>query len=215
MNDSAKPVLVVGGGVIGAACAHYLAEAGIKVVVIDREIFGQGCSLHNCGYVCPSHVLPLTEPGAVGSTLRGMLKPNSPFSVKLRPDLRLANWFLRFALRCNEADMMAGAQAIHPLLKSSMSLYRELMTNEGFDCDWQDKGLLYVYESKDKFDNYAKTNELLTREFEEPAVRLEGGALYDLEPALKPGLAGGWHYERDAHLRSDLLMTSWKASLLS
>jgi D-amino-acid dehydrogenase len=122
MNDSAKPVLVVGGGVIGAACAHYLVEAGLKVVVIDRELFGEGCSLHNCGYVCPSHVLPLTEPGAVGATLRGMLKPNSPFSVKLRADLRLAHWFFRFALRCNETDMLVGAKAIHPLLKSSMSL---------------------------------------------------------------------------------------------
>ena len=215
MNDSTKPVLVVGGGVIGAACAHYLAEAGLKVVVIDRALFGEGCSLHNCGYVCPSHVLPLTEPGAVGATLLGMLKPNSPFSVKLRPDLRLAHWFFRFALRCNEADMMVGARAIHPLLKSSMSLYRELLANDEFDCDWQEKGLLYVYEAKEKFESYSEINELLTRKFEEPATRLEGDALYDLEPALKPGLAGGWHYEGDAHLRSDMLMTSWKASLLS
>ncbi|SVC48407.1 uncharacterized protein METZ01_LOCUS301261, partial [marine metagenome] len=96
-------VVVVGGGVIGAACSHYLAEAGRKVVVVEKDRFGEACSAHNCGYVCPSHVLPLTEPGAVGTTLRGMLKPNSPFSVKPRLDLRLAYWVLRFSLRCNEA----------------------------------------------------------------------------------------------------------------
>ena len=89
--------------------------------------------------VCPSHVLPLTEPGAVWATLKGMLRPNSPFSVKLRPDWRLAQWFLRFALRCNEKDMMTGARALYPLLRSSMNLYREMLAREGIDCEWTDK----------------------------------------------------------------------------
>jgi D-amino-acid dehydrogenase len=30
--------------------------------VIDRGALGGGCSKANCGYICPSHVLPLTEP---------------------------------------------------------------------------------------------------------------------------------------------------------
>jgi D-amino-acid dehydrogenase len=30
-----------------------------------------------------------------------------------------------------------------------------------------------------------------------------------MEPALKPGLAGGWYYHDDAHLRPDKLMRSW------
>ncbi len=34
-----------------------------------------------------------------------------------------------------------------------------------------------------------------------------------LEPALKPGLAGGWHYECDAHLRPDRLMAAWRRVL--
>lgn len=213
MKSTELPVVVVGGGVIGAACAHYLTEAGRKVVVVEKDRFGEACSAHNCGYVCPSHVLPLTEPGAVGTTLRGMLKPNSPFSVKPRLDLRLAYWFLRFSLRCNEADMLEGAQAIQPLLTSSMELYRKMMTEDKLACEWQEKGLLYVYESKEKFEAYAETERLLRDSFDEPAVRLEREALLDHEPALKPGLAGGWHYEGDAHLRSDLLMASWKENL--
>ncbi len=34
-----------------------------------------------------------------------------------------------------------------------------------------------------------------------------------MEPALKPGLAGGWYYHDDAHLRPDKLMRSWHAVL--
>ena len=37
----------------------------------------------------------------------------------------------------------------------------------------------------------------------------------EVEPALKDDLAGGWHYEEDAHLRSDLLMSGLKKNLLA
>ncbi|HEV7225699.1 MAG TPA: FAD-dependent oxidoreductase, partial [Pirellulales bacterium] len=56
-------VLIIGGGVIGAACAHYLLKAGRRVTLIDQGEFGGGCSHGNCGFVCPSHVLPLAGPG--------------------------------------------------------------------------------------------------------------------------------------------------------
>lgn len=213
MKEAELPVVVAGGGVIGAACAHYLAEAGRKVIILEKGAFGAACSAHNCGYVCPSHVLPLTEPGAVASTLRGMLKPNSPFSVKLRFDLRLAYWFLRFTLRCNETDMLAGARAIQPLLLSSMELYRGLMATGELPCEWREKGLLYVYRSREKFESFAETNDLLSERFGESATRLSGEELPAFEPALKPGLAGAWWYEGDAHLRADLLMESWKKNL--
>ena len=58
-------VVVIGGGVIGAMCARSLVERGLRVTVVDRERFGAACSHGNCGYVCPSHVLPLCQPGAV------------------------------------------------------------------------------------------------------------------------------------------------------
>src|SRR5207244_2669072 len=38
-------------------------------------------------------------------------------------------------------------------------------------------------------------------------------ALTAFEPALKPGLAGGWHYPGDAHLRPDRLLASWQRLL--
>src|SRR5206468_6464582 len=96
-----KRVVVIGGGVIGACCAYYLAKAGHAVTVVDRGGFGAGCSHANCGYVCPSHVLPFAAPGAVWSTLKTLFRRNSP--LKVRPRVALANlgWFLGFARRCN------------------------------------------------------------------------------------------------------------------
>ena len=95
-------VVVVGGGVVGSCCAYYLAKVGSAVTVVDRGAFGAGCSHANCGYVCPSHVLPFAAPGAVWSTLKTLFKRNSP--LKVRPSVALANlgWFLGFSRRCND-----------------------------------------------------------------------------------------------------------------
>ena len=60
---------------------------------------------------------------------------------------------------------------------------------------------------------YAATDRLLTETFGHPAHRLDGEALLSFEPALKPGLAGGWYYDGDAHLRPDVLLRSWRESL--
>ena len=37
--------------------------------------------------------------------------------------------------------------------------------------------------------------------------------MLELEPALKPGSAGAWHYETDGHLRPDKLMLAWRRVL--
>jgi len=208
-------VIVIGSGIIGTACAHYLNRAGFHVTILDRGAFGQGCSHANCGFVCPSHVLPLAEPGAIGKTLKAMLRPNSPFSIKPRLDLRLWDFLFRFARRCNRTDMLEAAHACHALLHSSLTLYHDLMKTEPLDCEWQTRGLLFVYQKPSEMEHYATANELLRDRFGLPAVRYDGPALTQLEPALKPGLAGGWYYKEDAHLRPDRLLTSWRRLLES
>ena len=74
----------------------------------------------------------------------------------------------------------------------------------------EDAGLLFAYRSKPELEAYAATDRLLTRGVPLPGPRLDGDELVALEPALKPGLAGGWYYDDDAHLRPDKLMTSWR-----
>ncbi len=203
-------VVVVGGGVIGLSCAYYLQRDGHAVTVLDKGRVGQGASHGNCGFVCPSHVLPLAGPGVIGQTLRTLLQKDSPLAIRPRFDPALWNWLYRFARQCNAADMHAAGRAIQALLNSSRSLYDELFATEPFDVEWETRGLLFVFRSPGAMAHYEETDRLLREEFGLGATRYDGEALNALEPALCPGLAGGWHYEGDAHLRPDRLMDSWR-----
>jgi D-amino-acid dehydrogenase len=210
MSGRPGRAIVIGGGVIGTACAYYLARKGWRVTILEQGRFASGSSHANCGLVCPSHILPLAEPGAIREALGGLLRANAPFAIRPRVDFALWSWLAGFARRCNRHDMIAAGHAIQPLLEQSLSLYKGLVASESVACEWETRGVLFVYRSPDRLDSYAKIDELLREEFACPARRIEGAELGTLEPALRDGLAGGWYYERDAHLRPDCLMDSWR-----
>jgi D-amino-acid dehydrogenase len=215
MSAAADRVMVVGGGVIGAACAYYLRETGRPVTLIDRGEFGRGCSHGNCGLVCPSHVLPAAGPGALGATLKTLFRRNSPLAVRWRFDPALWRWFWQFSRRCNRADMVHAGRALQALLNSSRSLYDELLAGPLTDVDWEATGLLFVFRSRRAMDHYGETVALVRHEFGLGAIRYDEKELLDFEPALKPGCAGAWYYTTDGHLRPDKLMPAWRRVLES
>ena len=198
---------------VGACSAYHLSRAGHRVTILDRGRFGRGASHANCGYVCPSHVLPFAGPGAIRSTLKTLFQRNSPLKVHPRTVLANLGWFRGFQRRCNERDMLAAGDAIQAMLRSSRTLFDELIAEEKLDCEWETKGLLFVFRTRQAFEHYQHTDDLLRERFNMGAKRLDSDALHAMEPALLPGNAGGYHYTGDAHLRPDRLMSELKGVL--
>src|SRR5262249_12971032 len=86
-------------------------------------------------------------------------------------------------------------------------------TTEKLDAEWETRGLLFVFLTPEGFDHYHHTDHLLREYFGMNSICYDSQQLTDLEPALKPDLAGGFHYTSDAHLRPDRLITSWRKLL--
>lgn len=210
-----KHTVIVGGGVIGGFAAWYLARMGRRVTLIEQGQFGKACSHGNCGYVSPSHVIPLARPGQISKGIKGMLSRQTALRIEPSKLAMLAPWLLKFALRCNAKSMMEAGKACHPLLQSSAALYREVFEQENMKVDWKTDGLLFVYRDQHEFDAYAETDAWLKKHFDMAAVPYAGKALSDLEPALKPGLAGAWLYQCDAHLRPSKLMSELRRIILA
>lgn len=215
MSASKEKVLIVGGGIIGIACAHYLLRNGFKVTVIDQGSIGGACSYGNCGYVCPSHVLPLTEPAALRVAIKSLFQPDAPFRVKPTLERDVLRWFWEFARRCRHRTMLKAGHHLKAILDASMNEYQYLVKEDSIDCEWKTSGLLYVLQTGKGMHEFAKTDQLLTQEFKVTARRVEGDELQALDPALKPGLAGAFLYEGDTMLRPDRLCLEWKNQLES
>jgi D-amino-acid dehydrogenase len=195
-------VLILGGGVIGLACAHYLLQAGRSVRIIERGQAGAATSHGNCGTITPSHAPPLAAPGTVLKALKWMATPDAPLYVKPRPDPALAYWLLRFAARCNHRDWRQAGLAKAALLHQSRALIEELVQRFELDCEFQASGVRYIYRDIGEFENACRELPALA-EFGIATRVINSVDLARDEPALRPGMAGAIEYPGDAHLRPD------------
>lgn len=201
-----REVIVIGGGVIGLACANALLRAGRAVRVLEREVVGAGASHGNCGLVTPSHALPLTRPGMVRKALKWMRREDSPIYVQPRFDLEFFSWGLRFAGNCRPGGLANAIRGRAALLESSRDLYVEWIERDGLACEWEARGLIEVFATEER----AAAEEESHRILAEYGVRTEPLTRDELlarEPALRPEMAAGAVYPRDAQLRPGLLVS--------
>jgi len=208
-----QSVIVVGAGHIGIACAHYLRQDGYDVTVLDRSSIGGACSRANCGFLVPSHVLPLTTPDAIWTGMKSLFQPKAAFRVK--PQLRapLYRWMFEFSRRCTQRQMLASGMVLKEILDASMIEYEKLLSNSAMACEWRDNGMLFVFRTDQALQEFSQTDAMLADEYGLAARHIPGSKLQKFEPALLDDLAGAYFYEDDSHLRPNKLNAVWSALL--
>jgi D-amino-acid dehydrogenase len=114
-------VVVIGGGIIGLACAYYLNRADRQVCLIDKATAGgdkEAC-YGNCGLLFFSDLPPLCQPGALADAMIRMTRRSSPLYIKPQPDLPILMWLLKFAAKCNHRHFTRALAARHALFSRS------------------------------------------------------------------------------------------------
>lgn len=212
LANTHSDVLIVGGGIIGLACAHYLIKEGRQVRIIEKDKVFTGASHGNCGLIFSSHLLPLCSPGIVLNEIKRLLKKDSPIYLDLKPDLKRFMWLLKFVQNSNPTQLIHTLAAREALLRNSRLLYESLFSEGSLPCDRQTDGILMVFKDQEAMESYGSSQWFA----ETYGLQLQpyiGSQLTNLEPTLKSDLYGGWLYKNDTHLRPDMLGTSWKNEL--
>lgn len=202
MQGAREDVIVVGAGAIGLAIALALRAQGRQVRVVDRGRIGAATSHGNCGTVTPSHAPPLAAPGVPLRALRWMLDPRAPLYVRTRLDPALWRWLLQFGARCNARDWLQSTRARDALLEDSRLRLAGWVQAHALECEFDARGLDYVFGDARNFDHYAAECEALNALG--IATSCIGGADYARDnPAFHDRLAGAIHFPGDAQLRPD------------
>jgi D-amino-acid dehydrogenase len=210
---SVADVVVVGGGIVGLSCAHYLELGGRSPLVLDQAEVGHGSSYGNAGLVAPSHSIPLPAPGVIRQGLRWLTDPESPFFIRPRADPALARWLVRFAWSARRVPMTRGIPVLRDLNRLSAELYAELTRgSHGPGLDYHTGGVINVYRTERAFEHGRHEADLLER-YGVPSQVLGSKELVDFEPGLRCGLAGGVLWPEDGFIDPAKFVDAWRDQL--
>ena len=140
--------IVIGGGIIGLSSAYYLKQSGWDVTVLDKGDFNDNCSYGNCGYICPSHFIPLATPGIVKQGLKWMWNSKSPFYVQPRLDWNLIDWGMKFMRIATPKHVETAAVPLRDIAILSQKEYVDWTKLPDFNFAYEHKGLLEIYQTE-------------------------------------------------------------------
>jgi D-amino-acid dehydrogenase len=205
--SKSKHVTIIGGGIIGLACAFFLNRQGHQVTVIDKNPIGDSCALGNAGYITASHFIPLAAPGMVQKGLKWMFNPESPFYIHPRFDLALIQWMWKFNLHCRKSHVDRVKNTLLQLCCESKQLYIELDKLLGHSFQLKQKGIYVVTQQQKQLQHELELVEQANA-MGVNASEVTKADLQDKFPQLELDAVGGVFFPEDAHVHPGELLES-------
>jgi len=177
-------VLVLGSGVIGTACAYYLARAGHEVTVIDRQPgAGLETSFANAGEVSPGYSSPWAGPGVPVKAIRWLLMHHSPLVIRALADPAMWRFALMMLANCTAARYRINKSRMVPIAEYSRDCLRALRAETGIGYDERAQGTLQLFRTHKQLDGIAGDVAIL-RDYGVPYEVLDRAGFIEVEPAL-------------------------------
>ena len=183
---TARHVVVIGAGIVGAAVAIELLRDGHRVTLLDPGEPGgeQAASYGNGAWLSPSSVVPMSVPG-LWKRVPGFLRdPLGPLAIRPGYLPRLGPWLWRYVQAGSTvAKVERTARVLRTLVGDAPARHRALAEEAGVAEMIQRQGLLYIFPDRAAFEREA----LAWRLRRENGVRwleLDADELRQQEPAL-------------------------------
>ncbi len=193
-------VLVLGAGVIGTTCAHYLNKAGHEVTVVERrEGPALETSFANAGGICPGFAGPWANPGLPLKALRWVFERDAP--LKLRPtfDSHQWRWLAAFLGNCTAERFTRNKARMQRIAHYSKACLVALRQETGIAYDDGIGGVLQLFRTEDEVEGGRRSSCVLET-FEVPHRMVDASEVKALEPALANAsvrIAGGLYLPND------------------
>ena len=146
MSNAAYDVVVIGAGIVGAACADELARRGMRVAVLDRDVIGSGATAAGMGHIV----------------------------------------------------VMDDSEAQFALTRYSQQLWQALRPELPGDVEFEETGTIWIAADEEEMTEVRRKHEYYGSR-SVPTEVLDA-RLMEVEPNLRPGMAGGLLVPEDAVL---------------
>ncbi len=193
-------VIVLGSGVIGTTTAYYLARAGARVTVLDRQPGPAMETSHaNAGQVSPGYSTPWAAPGIPLKAMKWLFQRHAPLALRADGSLFQLQWMLAMLRNCTPGAYAVNKERMMRLSEYSRDCLRELRAETGIRYEERTRGTLQLFRTQAQVDAAARDIAVL-QECGMPFELLERDALAGAEPALarvRERLAGGLRLPND------------------
>lgn len=182
-------VAIVGGGVIGIATALCLQDAGMSVILIDRDAPGAGCSSGNASVIASSFVLPLSSFSHILGAPKMLMDRMAPLSLPWRHLANYAPWLWRFALNAFPDARRHTIDRLIQLNEASLPAWKRLLPDDMYARIFAERGMLDVVAADRTLDGLIANAQALRAEGV-PIEVLNAAQVAELEPLLEGKVAG-------------------------
>ena len=212
---SGRRVVVVGGGVVGLACACRLQEAGMQVTLLERGAPGREASYGNAGGIGVSEAVPLATPGVIAKVPGYLLDPLGPLAIRWRHLPRLLPWLWRFLRNARGEQVRHACVALASLLGRVYDDLLPLLADAGADGLLKREGSLTVYERESTW-RAEQPMWRLRAEHGIASEQVDAARIRELEPDLAPVFARavrvpGWSHVADPFAVASAFETLFRA----
>ena len=192
-------VVVLGAGVVGAACALRLADAGRDVLLLDASQPGQGASFGNAGHIATEQVFPLASPEVVGSAWRYLAHADSPLKLRAAYLLPILPWLARFVWAARPAGFARGVAALVALQQTAGADTVDLFAHAGLGHLLHMDGHFCVWETA-VGQQQALAQAARLRPLGVPSQAVPAGQVFARASALGPAVGGAVYYPHTGHV---------------
>lgn len=191
-------IVVVGGGVVGLACALDLRRAGARVLLID-EGAGPSASWGNAGHVAIEQVEPIASMKALKSAPARWFPRGGALDFRFADILSWSGWAGRYVQACAPDAFDHGKAALGALLDDAVPAWRRLVAAVGRPELLRERGHIVVWESPASAEKgraaWSAANIGLARKRD-----LQGVELLEVASRLAVAPAGGLRFENSGQI---------------
>jgi D-amino-acid dehydrogenase len=127
--------VVVGAGIVGVATALWLARAGHRVTLLDKNDPGEGTSHGNAGVLAACALVPVTTPGLISKAPKMLFSSEFPLFMRWSYLPKLAPWLYRYLSFANDKDTQRIAEGLNYIVGDSVEQHQDLTGNTKAD-EW-------------------------------------------------------------------------------